>query len=175
LAISDGEMSDVSVLIRQIDESEPSIAMQRALTLLSYRERTRAEVLHNLAEDGYPDHVAFAVCDRLEESGLLDEERFIDVYIRTKHSAGWGQRRIRQGLNRAGLDSERIDRALAAAEGTDYERAFLFAQRRAPRCQRDIQRAAAALSRRGFDPEIAWRAAREASADSTDDLDAPTC
>ncbi|MDP2400866.1 MAG: regulatory protein RecX [Actinomycetota bacterium] len=175
LSLTDGEIPDVSVLVRQIDDCEPTIAMQRALTLLSYRERTRPEVLQSLADDGYPENLARAVCDRLEESGLLDEDRFVEVYIRTKHSAGWGSRRIRQGLNRAGVDPGRVDLALTDAGEADYERALRYAQRRSPRCQRDIQKVAAALSRRGFDPEIAWRAAREASVDSPDDLDASTC
>lgn len=163
LGLQAGEIEDPSGIVRQIREIEPAIANRRALMLLSYRERSRAEIVRSLSHDGYPADVIDAVCSRLTANGLLDDDRFIEGYVRIKQAAGWGFDRIRRGLVLAGIDAHDAERLCLDTPDDEYERALEVARRRPEHVRADVSRLAATLARRGFCPDIAWRAARAIS------------
>lgn len=176
LGLQAGEIENPLAVVTLISETEPAVAMQRALTLLSYRDRSRAEVVRMLSSDGYPHNVIEAVCSRLTASGLLDEDRYIEGYVRMKQAAGWGFDRIRRGLTLAGIEADKIALMCQLVPDEEYKRALDVARRKPERLRADASRLAAALIQRGFCPDIARRAARVISAAEYDnDLDASTC
>lgn len=118
LALADGDSVDSEVVLAALAGAEYPHAMERALRLLGYRERSRSEVLRRLADDGYPSDVALAVAARLVELELLDDSRFASVFTRTRFMAGYGPDRVRRELLGKGVDPEVIQSALAEQDGS---------------------------------------------------------
>jgi regulatory protein len=51
-------------------------AREAAMSLLSFRPRSAAELLRGLRDKGYPEELAAEVVDRMRELGLIDDARF---------------------------------------------------------------------------------------------------
>lgn len=164
LGLRDGDCVELTALSAGLDESEPAAAMQRALLLLGYRARSRAEMVQALELDGYPQEVVETICARLEDTGLIDDERFVEEFVHAKIRASWGSRRIIRDLEAAGVPEDILQRCTEAltSDDTEYERATELAVKRASR-QPDVAKLAAFLARRGFPAPVAWRAARSAT------------
>ena len=158
--IKNGVHMTPAVLDRLLAQVETEAASTRAMRLLGHRERSRAELRDRLTEDGYPEPVARAVVDRMEELGLLDDERFAEAYVRTKMAAGWGRDRIVRGLTSAGLDPERIAVLVEQEmpETAELDRALTMLPDEIPRERRDRERYMRRLISRGFSYDIARRA-----------------
>ena len=100
---------------------EPSLAKERALRLLGYREHSRAELQRKLRDSGYPDGVSSAIVARFVEVELVDDARFASAWVRSRRASCYGSRRIRQELERKGIAAEIVDAAIAeeAPDGDD--------------------------------------------------------
>jgi len=150
-------------LTGRIDETEPKCAREKAIRLLTYRERSAAGLRDRLMEDGYGEQAAGAVVADLERIGLVDDERFAHALARTMTQArGLGRGRITHELARAGIAEDIASAALEEALPPDAE---LDAARRLarsaaakPGATRD--KVASKLLRRGYRPAIALAAAR---------------
>lgn len=163
IGLKSGARSDSAVLLAQVHEYERACAESRSLKLLNFRERTRAELERRLAEDGYSTSCTSLVLDRLEELDLLSDVRFAGSYTRGKARAGWGTRRIRNGLKQAGVSQEIAENALDTEyPGTDDERALEHAIASQPTSDADVKRVMSRLLRRGYSEGTARRAAFEA-------------
>ena len=79
-------------------------AMSRVARLVDRRDYSRAEIRAKLAEDGYTPSCVDHVVERATSSGLVDDLRFADVFIRTKVASGWGTARIARELSRRGIE-----------------------------------------------------------------------
>ncbi len=84
---------------------ERPLAMGRALNLLGYRARSRAEVSERLARHGYAASTVREVVARLAEIGYLDDEEFARQKAREK-ARRYGPRRVSVELRRSGVDAE---------------------------------------------------------------------
>jgi regulatory protein len=126
LALADGDVVDPTDVLHRIGAAEYPQAMERALRLVGYRERSRAETLRRLADDGYPSHIALQVTDRLVELELIDDERFARAYLRTRLLAGYGFARIRRELLSKGIEPDLLATLLTEedeeAQSTAIER-----------------------------------------------------
>jgi len=154
---------------RSLADIEPGLAKDRALRLLGYREHSAAELRRKLQDNGYPRDLAEAITQRYVDVELVDDSRFASSWTRSRVSAGYGSRRIRQELAQRGIDPELIDDAIADAFDPDDEvelaRRALGSRTAADRAGRDklVRR----LVGRGFSLAVAL-AALEA-----DDVDIP--
>jgi regulatory protein len=139
-------------------------AFERAVAVLSHRERTSAELAAWLAERGFEPTDIDRAISRLIEAGAIDDERFAARFASDKRELrGWGPDRIREALSGRGLDPALIEAALAGEDYSDQlERAIGLLQRRAERVVDGHARARAVayLARRGYDSEVAHNAAR---------------
>ena len=123
-----------------------------------------------LLRAGFPAEEVRDEIDRLERVGLLDDEAFAASYV--EHAAGVrraGHRAVRSGLLGMGVPREIVDRAVAGLDGDDEGRARSLAISRAARLsglERDVafRRLVSFLARRGYDHEVALRAASAALA-----------
>ncbi|HEY5541372.1 MAG TPA: regulatory protein RecX [Coriobacteriia bacterium] len=117
LGLEEGLSIDADVLEASLAEVELLLAKERALRLLGYRERSRAELVRKLCDSGYPEAIASQVAERFAEIELLDDERFAAVWVRTRNAAGFGARRIARELAEKGLAPETAAAALEAISG----------------------------------------------------------
>ncbi len=150
-------------------EADPyEVARLIALQYLSVAPRTRAQVAERLARRGVPDDVAEALLDRLEQVQLLDDAEFARQWVSTRHSGrGLAPRALAHELRRRGVD-ERVVREAVSEVSPDDElsAARLLVRRRLPATRQDdpsrrTRRIAAALARKGYTSDVAFRALRE--------------
>lgn len=151
-------------------EAEYEKAMQKALRLLAVRSRSRRELADRLMRAGFEEMTVQAVDVRLGELGLLNDAEFAAEVCRSRRAAGWSLRRISYDLKSKGVPAELGLEALNDLESNDPgdgERARVLALAKARTCrgvapQKALQRVVRHLYSKGYDPELAWEAARAA-------------
>lgn len=160
--------------------AQAEAAYQRALGLVGWRPRSEEEVRRRLARQGAAADVQDAVVQRLQEAGLLDDERFAKAWVENQQAfRPRGRRALRRELQAKGVQPEIVDGVLA---GLDEEAAAWEAGTRAARRLRGLpadiyrRRLSAALARRGFEAgviqSVVARLLREAtgSVEESEDL-----
>ena len=129
---------------------------QKALRLLSLREHSRSELARKLDGLGTPEEVA-AILDRMSELGLQSDQRYAEVWVRSK-AARFGTQRMRRELAQRGVSDAIIEAALdAETPASDLDRARAvwrtkFGQPAADR--REWGRQARFLQGRGFATDV---------------------
>lgn len=141
---------DVRRLVR---DAEPRAAWERAIRILTYRDRSHVEVRSALLADGYPEDIVEACIARLLDVGLLDDARFATSLARTKCAAGWSRRRIEAALRTAGVAADVATGAVEQECAADEVRASAMAARWDITTDADSRRAIGRLARKGFDLE----------------------
>jgi len=149
---------------------ERPLAKERALQLIGYRERSAHELKTKLRDAGFPANVAAEVVARYVEVELVDDERFANAWVRSRRSAGYGDRKILRELVDRGVDPALASAALEDEDDGEIERAVDALRGRRPRDYADSQRLIKRLISRGFSLSAA-RAAVELSGRSQE-LDA---
>jgi regulatory protein len=145
-------------------------ARDRALNLLSFRDRSRRELEQRLLRAGYEPADVLETLDALERVGLVDDRRFARAVV--EQEAGRrlsGRRAIAVALAAKGVSREVAAAALAEIDEPESERrrADELARSRAGRMgglapEVAYRRIAGLLARRGFPPAICHDAARRA-------------
>jgi regulatory protein len=160
---------DVPELTARIEAIEPGQARERAIRLITARERSHAGLVDRLVQDGFDVGVATATVEDLARIGLVDDERFAHALARTLARArGAGRSRIARELRQAGVSESLVEEALEAALDVDQEcaAADLLAGRAATRAGATVDRVASRLVRRGYRAPVALAAARKAIEDA---------
>lgn len=171
LTIEGGE--DIEVDVRTFDESpyregaditaeqlnallaasQHNRARERALYLLGLRDYACKELEQKLLTEASPD-IAAAVVARLQEVGLLDDERYAARLARSlSEGKHYPRRRIEQELRRRGISHGLIQAVVSELEGEDYQQALALLERKYYNKLNDPdsrRRVIAALARRGF-------------------------
>jgi regulatory protein len=148
-------------------------AYEKALAYLSYRPRSRAEVVTYLEGRKVETEVANMVVDRLAKAGLLDDEAFAQFWVENREQfRPRGTRALRWELQRKGVPPAAIERALQTIDET--ESAYRAGHERARRLgqldrQTFRQKLGGFLQRRGFAYDVVsdaverlWREAERA-------------
>lgn len=147
-----------------------------ALTALSQKERTVAEMVELLERRGADREVAANVIDELVADSTLDDARFARLFAEDKRDiSGWGTDRIRETLVRRGVDYADVEAALGAEDGeAELARAAGLVAGRGYDLgiERDRARALGLLARRGFDSDVAYDAIRRAEREALNGRDA---
>lgn len=76
----------------------------KALHLLAGREHSRQELQYKLSRRGFDLSKIQIVLDELENDNLLNEDRFIGSFIRSRRSQGMGPIKICVELQNRGID-----------------------------------------------------------------------
>lgn len=155
-----------------IADPEPDahdVARQIVLRQLTMAPRSRAELEKKLAERNCAPEVAAVVLDRMEEVGLVDDEAYAGMLVRSQRAGrGLARRGLRSELRRKGVADDVIDDAVGAVSDDD-ERADarrlvdkrLRTMHGLP-AQTQARRLAAMLARKGYGSETAYTVVREA-------------
>ena len=167
-ALNDGQLNTIQ------DAETRRSCLQSALRLLSYRQRSEAELRDRLTHKQVPADVVSDTLFRLRNAGLLDDEAFARDWVESRtQRAPRSRRLVAAELLARGVPKEMI----AEAAGTIDERdaAYRAAERRARSLAglpyADFrQRISGLLLRRGFDYDVVretvrklWRDARTPS------------
>ncbi len=155
-------LADAEVQALQAEGSIET-AYDRTLNYLSYRPRSRAEVVRYLEKRDLPEGQIETVVERLERAGLLDDEAFARYWVenRERHRPK-GLRALRYELREKGIGNEIMDRVLVSVDVSDS--AYRSAARKARQLahldeQSFTRKIVEYLARRGFDYEVAREAA----------------
>lgn len=173
LDLREGDAVHLDGLSARIGEAAVPRARERALRLLTYRERSSHELESRLADDGYPHEVVRALVADLAASGLIDDSRFAHNYVRMLVvSRGYGRQRAMRELTARGIPEECAREALDAVAPQEDEEARASERARAlARAGDTPERLASRLVRRGFAASVALRAARNELGERGESID----
>lgn len=144
-------------------------ARQIVLRQLTAAPRSRSQLEQVLRRKDCPADVAAAVLDRMEEVGLVDDEAYAGMLVRSQQAGrGLARRALAQELRRKGVDDDTARAALDDVDpAAEEERARELVARRLrtmhgldPLVQ--TRRLAGMLARKGYGADVAMRVVREA-------------
>jgi regulatory protein len=110
-------------------EHQASI-FDQALSLLSHREHSKKELVTKLKTRGHEEEEISAIIERLEEMNYLNDERFAEIFVRSRLSKPLGASRIQQELIQKGINSELAKTAITDANADWFELAKQLKERR---------------------------------------------
>jgi regulatory protein len=144
-------------------------AYGRALNYLSYRPRSRAEMVAYLEKRGQPKDQVEAIILRLERAGLLDDKEFARYWVENRERfRPRGMHALRYELRSKGIDDETIEGALESIDvsASAYRAARRKAQQLGHLDRQEFGRKLVEyLGRRGFNYDVAREVAERHWAD----------
>lgn len=124
---------------------------EKAMELLTRKPQSRRELERKLEEWEATESESLQICDRLEELGFLDDQRYAGQVVRHYSAKGYGVRKLRDELYRRGVPRELWDQALEEAQDSgDAVDAFLEKKLKGSRDPKELKKASDALARRGY-------------------------
>lgn len=124
---------------------------EKAMELLTRKPQSRRELERKLEEWEATESESLQICDRLEELGFLNDERYAGQVVRHYSAKGYGLRKVRDELYRRGVPRELWDQALEEAQDSgDAVDAFLEKKLKGSRDPKELKKASDALARRGY-------------------------
>ena len=140
----------------QISEDEAyEEARKCAHRIIKAREKTSHDLLKRLQEKSHGRKMSEKVVERFIEVGLVDDERFSEIYIRSAQYSGKGWQRIVRELQQKGIDTQCLEPPLDEEE---LERANQVIARFAIETYKDRQKLLRKLVTRGYSYGIAKQA-----------------
>lgn len=131
--------------------------------------RTRRQLEDKLRDRGADPQVAARVLDRMSEVGLVDDEAYVEMYVRSRQETkGLASSALRHELRSKGVADEVIDSALEEIDPErEKEQARSLVARRLRTMRgldREVQtrRLAGFLARKGYGAGVSYQVIREA-------------
>lgn len=163
---------------RQDREPDPrDVARQIVLRQLAMSPRSRAELLQKLEQRGCAADVAATVLDRMTQVGLVDDQAYAEMLVRTQQARrGLSKRALARALRAKGIQEQLVREALAGVSGEDErDRARALAQKKLRAMhglgvEVQTRRLADMLARKGYSSSLAYAVIREVIADSPEHL-----
>ncbi|HYO17208.1 MAG TPA: regulatory protein RecX [Dermatophilaceae bacterium] len=153
------------------------MARQIVLRQLAMAPRSRAELMQKLEQRDCPADVAATVLDRLTEVGLIDDQAYAEMLVRSQQAGrGLARRALARELRTKGIEDHLAEEALASITDEaerDRARALIDKKLRAMHglgIQVQTRRLAGMLARKGYSPSMAFSVIREAIADAPEHL-----
>jgi regulatory protein len=155
-------------------EPEPEdVARAIVLKQLAMAPRSRQQLAEKLRQRGCPPEVSTRVLDRMEAVGLVDDEAYAQMVVRSKQATrGLAKRALVHELRDKGVDDATIDDALGSIDA-ESERALAeqVAQKTLRRLagldpQVQARRLAGVLGRKGYPPSVVYAVVRDAINDA---------
>ena len=158
---------------RQIkDAIELSNAKARAIRILGNRNLSKREIQKRLMERGSTEAAADEAVQWLEETGLINDEKYAGSIVEYYTSKGYGPAKVRDELFKRGIQRETLNEVMSSLDA-DETAAFGFIEKKlkGSRERADISSVTTALQRRGFSYETARNAVSRFIAET----DEPEC
>ena len=164
----------------QDQEPEPDphdVARQIVLRQLAMAPRSRAQLEEKLAQRDCPADVAAAVLDRMTEVGLVDDEAYAQMLVRSQQAGrGLAKRALARELRTKGIEDDLAREALASisdADERDRARALVDKSLRAMHglgIEVQTRRLAGMLARKGYSSSVTYGVIREAITEAPEHL-----
>lgn len=159
-------------------EPDPhQVARQIVLRQLAMAPRSRAELLQKLEQRDCPPEVATAVLDRMTEVGLIDDQAYAQMLVRSQQAGrGLARRGLARELHKKGIEDHLAQEALATISDEDERdraRALVDKKLRAMHglgVQVQTRRLAGMLARKGYTSSVTFAVIRDAIADAPEHL-----
>jgi regulatory protein len=159
-------------------EPDPyDVARQIVLRQLAMVPRSRSELLQKLAQRGCMPDVAGAVLDRMTQVGLVDDEAYAHMLVRSQQAGrGLAKRALARELRTKGIAGELAESALSSISDEDERdraRALVDKKLRAMHglgIEVQTRRLAGMLARKGYSSSMTFAVIREAIADAPEHL-----
>lgn len=88
-------------------------AKDKALKYLSYKIRSKAQVVKKLEDEMFPEHIINKVLNILEKYNYINDENFAKIYIKNAvDMKGYGQFRISYNLENMGVSKDIFEKYL---------------------------------------------------------------
>lgn len=100
--------------------------LTKIIKSLARREHSRYELDQKLVRD-FPDLTAFMrlkILDQLKSQNLQSDERFTEMFVRSRLRRGHGRLRIEKELESHGINSGYVERYLSDTNVNDVDRAI---------------------------------------------------
>lgn len=136
----------------------------------AYRERCPQEVRDKMHELRLPEDLRQQLFDLLQTERFFDEQRFTELFVRGKFRGNqWGRVRLRMELKMRHISPDIMEAALAAIEEEQYleviDALLTKKLKQWPDDPQRKQKAAAAVIRSGFEPDLVFLRLRQVSAE----------
>ena len=146
------------------DRDHADSAFAKIQRLLCIREHASALLYKRLLSSGYDDRIAAEAVQRAINCGLVSDERYADVLVRSRLSQGKGLRGIAFELEQADIDPKTVpayQEALFRDSGPDeLARALSLLAAKPPKAKRIREAAYRKLVQKGYESSVAASAAR---------------
>ncbi|MDI6758328.1 MAG: regulatory protein RecX [Candidatus Omnitrophota bacterium] len=138
-----------------------SEAKRYAFLLLKFRLRSEKEIEQRLKKKGFEAKIAKQVVSFLKDKDFINDEIFVNAWIKYRLKKPYGLRKIKQELTQNGLDKHLIDNCISEIKGKDYSEEDIVKEIVIERLTKlkgiepikAKRRLYAYLLRRGFSPE----------------------
>ena len=148
--------------MRRKPTEEQAFRRDRAPCLLACESMQASK--HGSKKDGFDSQVAQAAIERALRCGLISDERFADVLVRSRLSQGRGLQGIAAELVTLDIDPYSVTAYLEATEGQtgpdELARALAFLDAKPPRGKRLRDSAYRKLMQKGYGASVSASAAR---------------
>jgi regulatory protein len=170
-----GPVPDVQTQGREPDPHD--VARQIVLRQLALAPRSRAQLGQKLSQCGCPSDVAATVLDRMTEVGLVDDEAYAQMLVRSQQAGrGLARLALARELRTKGIEDDLANEALASISDDDErDRARALVDRKL-RAMHGLgiavqtRRLAGMLARKGYSSSLTFAVIREAIADAPEHL-----
>lgn len=159
--------------VEGVEPDAHDVARQIVLRQLTSSPKSRAQLAQALAKRDCDPAVAAAVLDRMEQVGLVDDEAYAGMFVRSQQvGRGLARRALAQQLRQKGIDDETVETVLDEVDPAgEEERARQLVAKRLRRLHGleplvQTRRLAGMLARKGYPSDVSMRVIREAIADA---------
>jgi regulatory protein len=159
-------------------EPDPyDVARQIVLRQLAMVPRSRAQLEQKLSQRGCAPDVAAAVLDRMTEVGLVDDEAYAQMLVRSQQSGrGLAKHALARELRTKGIRDDLAHEALASISDSDERERARTLVDKSLRAMHGLgievqtRRLAGMLARKGYSSNVSYAVIREALADAPEHL-----
>ena len=151
------------------DADPHAVARAVVLRQLTGSPKSRSQLEQALRRKGCPDDVAATVLDRFEEVGLVDDEAYAQMLVRSKQSGrGLARRALQHQLRAKGVDDEIARGVLDTIEPDDEREIARGLVEKKLRTmhgldrQVQVRRLSGLLARKGYGAEVSRQVITEA-------------
>lgn len=134
LCLRVGQRFDKEQLVELIKAETRRKARESALRLLSFRDRSIAEIRKRLIGSDFPEDIVEEVIGQLSQAGLLDDSRFSQRWVKSRTidtSKPMGKARLSSELRAKGIEAPMVEEALGNLdEDTEYALAYSLAAKK---------------------------------------------
>ncbi|WP_243758158.1 regulatory protein RecX [Allobranchiibius sp. GilTou38] len=149
------------------------IARAIVLRQLTMAPRSRRQLEDKLRAKGCDDEVARVVLDRMQEVGLVDDEAYAGMVVRSQQAGrALARRALAQELRRKGVDDETAQEALEQIDDeSERDRAQALVTKKLRSMHGldaavQTRRLAGMLARKGYPSALSWSIIRAAVSDA---------